>query len=116
MVTTRLVGWRGRLPRAVLLALVVSLMPLPVAAAEKGSKGESGPIKASIKAIGAERGADGPARVASASRLAKQSGPMRDGSFLKSKPGLLALAVMAVGLGYALYSSQNDRIKSPGKE
>ena len=116
MVITGSVGWRGRLPRAVLLAVVVSLTPLPVAAAEKRPAGESGPIKASIRNIAVEPGTAGPAKSTPTSRRARQSGPVRDGSFLKSRPGLLALAVMVAGVGYALYSTQNDRITSPGKE
>ena len=51
----------------------------------------------------------------SAAREARQT-PQRDGSFFKTKTGLVALAVMAVGVGYAIYSTQEDRIKSPGKE
>ena len=31
--------------------------------------------------------------------------------FLKTRTGLLVLAVMAVGTGYAVYSSKEDRIK-----
>ena len=116
MVTTRLVEWRGRLPRAILLAVVVALMPLPVAAAAERPAGKSGPIKASITKIGVNAGTAGPARAAGSSRRATQSGPVRDTSFLKSKWGVVALAVMGVGVGYALYSTQNDRITSPGKE
>jgi len=36
--------------------------------------------------------------------------------FFKTKPGIIALVVMGAGVGYALYSAQNDRIHSPGKE
>jgi len=36
--------------------------------------------------------------------------------FFKTKPGIIALAVMGAGVGYALYSAQNDRIHSPGKK
>jgi hypothetical protein len=31
-------------------------------------------------------------------------------------PGMIALAVMAVGTGYALYSAHNDRNRSPGRQ
>ena len=116
MVTTRLVEWRGTLPRAVLLALVVSLVPLPVAAAAERPAGDSAPIAASIKKIAVTPGAAAPARGANSARRATQAGATRDGSFLRSKPGLVALAVMAAGVGYALYSTRNDRITSPGKE
>ena len=36
--------------------------------------------------------------------------------FFKSGPGMVAIAVMAVGTGYALYSASHDRIHSPGKQ
>lgn len=50
-----------------------------------------------------------------AARAARQT-PQRDGSFFKTRAGVVALAVMAIGVGYAIYSTQEDRIKSPGKE
>jgi hypothetical protein len=33
------------------------------------------------------------------------------GSFLKTRTGLLVIAVMAVGTGYAVYSAKEDRIR-----
>jgi hypothetical protein len=38
---------------------------------------------------------------------AKQAG----GSFIKSKVGVLVIAVFAVGTGYAMYSAKEDRIR-----
>jgi hypothetical protein len=35
--------------------------------------------------------------------------------FFKTGPGIAVLAVAAVGIGYALYSSSHDRIHSPGR-
>ena len=52
----------------------------------------------------------------SEARGAVQPTPGQDRSFFKSGPGIVAIAVMAIGAGYAIYSTQNDRIKSPGKE
>src|SRR5688500_3500698 len=37
------------------------------------------------------------------------------GSFFKTRTGVLVLAIMAVGTGYALYSVKEDRIHSPGR-
>jgi hypothetical protein len=37
-------------------------------------------------------------------------------SFFKTRTGMVVLAVVAVGTGYAIYSAKNDRIHSPGKE
>lgn len=40
---------------------------------------------------------------------------LRAGSFFKSGPGLATLAVFAAGVGYAIYSASNDRIRSTGR-
>jgi hypothetical protein len=112
-VTLRSTRWSGALPRAILLAVVASLVPLPAMAAEEGSAPKPGVIKAAVSTIAV---ADAPAARATAARAARQSTPQRDASFFRSKPGILAVAVMAIGVGYALYSAREDRIKSPGKE
>jgi len=36
-------------------------------------------------------------------------------SFFKSPAGIIALVLVGVGTGVALYSTSNDRIKSPAK-
>jgi hypothetical protein len=103
-----------------LLAVAVALAPLPAAAAgERPTK--PGSIKAAIKKIAVDgggardAGGAGVAR-AGASRRTQQSSPAQSTSFFKTKPGIIALVVMAAGTGYALYSVSNDRITSPGKE
>ena len=35
----------------------------------------------------------------------------KSGSFFKTRTGVLVLAIMAVGTGYAVYSAKEDRIK-----
>jgi hypothetical protein len=37
-------------------------------------------------------------------------------SFFKSPGGIIVISTLAVGAGYWLYSAQNDRNTSPGKE
>ena len=37
-------------------------------------------------------------------------------SFFKSPVGIAVMATFAVGVGYFLYSTQNDRITSPAKQ
>jgi len=57
-----------------------------------------------------------PARTAE-TRRAEESNPSRQSTaFFKSRPGAIALAVMALGTGYALYSVKHDRITSPAKQ
>jgi hypothetical protein len=40
---------------------------------------------------------------------------LESGSFFKSKMGVAVIAAFGAGVGYALYSASNDRIKSPGR-
>ena len=115
--TLRFFEWREKVPRAILLAVAMSLVPLPAAAAEKGSDPKPGPIKAAVAKIGRTGAMPAPAaRGTAAARRQQSSGEGRDASFFKTKAGVLTLLVMAVGVGYAVYSTSNDRITSPGKE
>lgn len=40
---------------------------------------------------------------------------LRSGGFFKTGPGIATLAVFAAGVGYAVYSASNDRIRSSGR-
>ncbi len=40
---------------------------------------------------------------------------LRSGSFFKSPAGIATLAIFGAGVGYAFYSSRNDRIRSTGR-
>jgi hypothetical protein len=52
----------------------------------------------------------------SAAQEPSSAGPDRSRwSFFKSPAGVAVMVGLAVGVGYALYSTQNDRITSPGK-
>ena len=51
-----------------------------------------------------------------ASRAAQDTAAKDSPGFFKTKGGAVALAVMVLGVGYALYSAQNDRITSPAKQ
>lgn len=113
--TLRLNEWRGALPRAVMLAVVVALVPLPVAASDAKPAPKAKTIKASMQEMVARDVAAAPARPAA--RRAEQAGQSKESvGFFKTKPGMIALAVMVGGVGYALYSSQHDRITSAGKK
>ena len=110
-------SWSANVRRATALAAVLALAPLPVAAAaEQSPSQKAGPIRASVAKISLKDTAKMPSARRSEARGATQSAPGQDRSFFKTAPGILAIAVMVVGTGYAIYSTQNDRIKSPGKE
>ena len=113
--TVRLTEWRGALPRAVLLAVAAALVPLPVAASDTKPAPKAKTIQASMQEMVVRDVAAVPARVAT--RRAEQGSQSRESvAFFKSKPGMIALAVMIAGTGYALYSSKHDRINSAGKK
>lgn len=40
---------------------------------------------------------------------------LRSGSFFKTKAGVATLVIFGAGVGYAVYSSSNDRIRSTGR-
>lgn len=113
--TVRLTEWRGALPRAVLLAMTAALVPLPVAASDIKPAPKAKTIQASMQEMVARDVAAARTRVAT--RRAEQ-GSQSKGSvaFFKTKPGMIALAVMIGGTGYAVYSTQHDRLTSPGKK
>lgn len=106
----------GHVTRAIALATMVTLAPLPVLAAEAESAPRPGVIRASVAKISARELPKNTSARGSGVRAATQPTQGQDRSFFRTGPGILALAVMIAGTGYAIYSTQNDRIKSPGKE
>jgi len=99
-----------------MLALAVTLLvPLPALAGEKASSVSTKVSKPSIQQIVAREAARTPLAASSARR--EQSNPSKESTaFFKTKAGMVALAVMAVGAGYAIYSASHDRITSPAKQ
>jgi hypothetical protein len=116
-VTVRIMAWRGFLPRAGLFAVLLALVPLPVAAGDGAAQAKTTTnIKMSMERIVSRDIASAPV-APSLTRPARQGQAAGNASgFFKSKPGIIALVVMAAGTGYALYSASHDRIHSPGKQ
>lgn len=52
---------------------------------------------------------------ATAPATAPAKAPQQSEGFFKSRTGLIVLAVMAIGTGYAVYSSKEDRIRGIGR-
>jgi hypothetical protein len=119
------------------VALIAALPSLPLAAASDPaptSTPTSAPAKpstiqaavraaavrdAAVVAAPRAKGPTGTTSITSAKRAARanQSGPdKQSGSFFRSGAGALALAVLAVGGGYAIYSASHDKINSPAKQ
>lgn len=114
--TVRRTHWRRALPRAVALAACVSFVPIPAVANETTPEQKPSTIRASVAKVVAREVATMPARH-TAQRAAQTTGTAKQSAaWFKTPAGMVALAVLAAGTGYALYSTQNDRITSPAKE
>ena len=122
---------RRALPRAVVLAVAVAMVPLPAFAGAlstperraqpppqvAGTIKPAQPLRAAIEKIDARdfkpttSSRNAPRRAAQDTTAGKESP-----AFFKSGTGIAVLAVVAAGVGYALYSTSHDRVHSPGKD
>ena len=106
--------WRWRLARFVALAVIIALCPLPALAGDQGqpATGKTPGIRASAAAIATRQ----PLEASRSTAAQGQSTPGKAASFFKSPIGVVVLATLAAGVGYAIYSTQNDRITSAAKQ
>src|SRR5262245_57795524 len=93
---------------------ITASVPLPSLAGDPTSTDRQS-IKEAAKHIVARDVSAQPARSYPAREARQASTPTNSTSFFKTRPGMIALAVIAVGTGYAIYSAQHDRIRSPGR-
>jgi hypothetical protein len=113
---------RSVVTRALLVAFVVSLLPSPVWADGITDASKSPSLQAAMTKVVQRELAKEPAQRrperTNASRVRAQStsSTNESPSFFKTKTGVIVLGIMAAGVGYAIYSTQNDRINSPGRE
>ena len=113
--------WRRLLARVLVLVLAVGAVPADcLAGGTPPPPGESTPtLAASIqKAVAMESAKMGKARASSSWRVrtrASREPSSGSKSFFKSPAGIVALVLVGVGVGLPLYSTSNDRIKSPAK-
>lgn len=115
--TLRLTRWRGWCGRAMMLALTAALIPLPAAASDAAPATKAKASQVSLKEGATRAAARTPLAPAGRARHAKQDAATKSSpGFFKTPAGALALAVMIGGVGYALYSTKNDRITSPSKQ
>jgi hypothetical protein len=101
-----------------LLVLALALIPLPAAGSEATPATKAKTTgQVSLKEGASRAAARTPLAPAGAARRAEQDTAGKSSpSFFKTPGGALALAVMVVGVGYALYSAKDDRITSPAKK
>jgi hypothetical protein len=116
-VTERACRWRHAFI-AFAVAAAVLVAPLPGLAADSPQQTPA-PVKPGIKAS-ADRAA---ATLASSARVesraaqpSTKTGGRDKWSFFKTPAGAVVLGVIATGAGYAIYSTQHDRITSPAKK
>lgn len=114
--TARPTQWREAVARAVLLAVIAALIPMPVTAADSTKPASNArTIRASMQDVVAREVAKSSA-VRSVRRAQQNNPSTESGSFFKTAPGIAALMVMGAGAGYAIYSASHDRIHSPAKK
>jgi hypothetical protein len=103
--------------RIVVPALVAALIPLPAMAGEPSHAAKAKSLSTSLQAAAAKEVAVALRKDAGVARQAQQGSQPNLGSwsFFKSPVGAAVAAVLAVGVGYAVYSSKHDRIKAPGR-
>src|SRR5687768_1112229 len=111
--------------RSVVCALVIGLMfgPAAASAAEKAPPTSATPLRVSLDRVAVKEShrliKDAPDK--SAKTVREQSGTqsvdpkLESGSFFRTPAGAAVLVAFGAGLGYALYSSSNDRIRSSGR-
>lgn len=100
--------WRPVL-RAVALALVLAAVPLPALAEDTKQPVAKPTLRASIDKAAATATLAPSAAPAAAAQDKSQLGSK---SFFKTPAGIVVLAVIGVGAGYAFYSTSHDRIHS----
>ncbi len=105
--------WRRPVARVLMLALAFGSAPIVcLAGPPPGPPSSSSQFAASIdKAVQHEAGQLAKASPAAAAQQSAAS--PSSGGFFKSKAGMITIALMAAGTGYALYSTSHDRVKSP---
>lgn len=114
--TVRLTFSRRAVPRALLLAASVALVPLPLAAADSAPTPKTRKIDAAMQRI-VERDLRTAGKAPAVKARAAQGGTApQSAGFFRTRTGVVIAAVMIAGTGYALYSAQHDRIHSAGKE
>jgi hypothetical protein len=114
---------RSRASRTLALACVLSLgatlIPSTVFADERVPTEGVSALRTSIdRAVTLESQKKSPVPPARAARQSGQQGSnpaLESGSFFKTPTGIAVIAVLGAGVGYALYSSTNDRIRSTGR-
>ena len=104
--------WRPALLAA--LVVTIALAPLPALAGEPSPPAKAPGIRASLAKLDLTERIAAP-RPPTARKQQTGQDDLRSASFFKTPLGIVVLATLGVGAGYAIYSTQHDRIHSAGK-
>ena len=102
--------------RVLCVTVITALVPLPAFADGTANPPQSHTLKASAARMVAREIAAAPAGPARVREMRQGSTSTNSTAFFKSRPGIIALSVLAAGTGYAIYSASHDRIHSAGKK
>ena len=100
--------------RVLVAALILAATPLPTLAGEPPAPPPPRPSLTVLVQQAAAVTAIAPVRAQATAGVDKSA--LSSPSFFKRPVGIVVLATLAAGVGYALYSTQNDRINSPAKK
>lgn len=122
MSTSRLRA-RGVVPVIGLLVIGLLLGPATASAAEKVPLGSATPLRTSVDRVAVKEShrliketSERSSKVGQQPSDAQSADPkLESGSFFRTPVGAAVLIAFGVGLGYAVYSSSNDRIRSTGR-
>lgn len=107
--------WRRSAIRVGVLSAALVAAPLMATAGESsGTAAKPGPsIRTSVEKVVATQTLKSSQKTA----RAQQGGTtdLGSSSFFRSPGGIIALVALAAGIGYTIYSTNNDRVKSPAK-
>jgi hypothetical protein len=100
--------------RVLVAALIVAATPLPTLAGEPPSPA---PPRPSLDTLVKQAAAVTPLKpVRAQATTGVDKSEFGSSSFFKKPAGIAVLAALAAGVGYALYSTQHDRVTSPAKQ
>ena len=100
--------------RALMAALIIAATPLPTLAGDPPAPAPPQPSLTTLVTQAAAKTPIAPARSQTASGTDKSQ--FESPSFFKKPVGIAVLVALGAGVGFALYSTQNDRITSPAKK
>jgi hypothetical protein len=101
------------------LAAAVVAAPLPALAGEtQGTSAQPPVLQAAIAKVAVSEVqalSTAPSVRAQEAPAVDREATLGSGSYFKSAAGIITLIAVGVGVGVALYSTSNDRVKSPAK-